>query len=519
MKSDKRTDDMERRIAPDAIGDGMQDGTMEGTAEETTEEKTDRTTDGITDGMTDGITGGMTDEGIRESEEIDRRVEELMAPEEDDGNGRKKKKRKKKREAGEKKTGLIKRIKGWSRRRKILTAAGVVVIALLAGSKLGGGGKSPGIMVDVMPLAKQAIQEKLSLSGPVSGTDSVDVVSNIHAEIVTMNVKEGDQVKKDQVLAVLDSTDLEREVQIAQNAYDLAVNNKQEKDKEAALGYEKAVQDFQKASLDHSRNSQLFASGDISQMEMEASANALNDARRAMEGYTVENGRGRADKSYDIQIENARFDLEKKKEELENTQIKSTIDGTVVRVNSKVGQFADKVEDDKPIFSIENLEQLELEIKVSEFSIGKVKVGQEAVISADILDGGTVNGEVIKISPTGEEKGGGSTERVIPTTIRVDGQDTKLIAGITAKAELLIREAEDAFVVPTTALLDEGDTTYILIVQDMKIKRIPVTLGVDGDVSVEVIPADDTVLEEGMQVVMNPGPHLMDGTDVIVRPQ
>ena len=479
MESGNRTDDMERRIAPD----------------------------------------GMTEDGKKESEAIDRRVEELMAPEEDDGNGRKKKKRKKRKEAGEKNTGLIKRIKGWSRRRKILTAAGVVVIVLLAGSKLGGGGKSPGIMVDVAPLTKQAIQEKLSLSGPVSGTDSVDVVSNIHAEIVTMNVKEGDQVKKDQVLAVLDSTDLEREVQIAQNAYDLAVNNKQEKDKEAALGYEKAVQDFQKASLDHSRNSQLFASGDISQMEMEASANALNDARRAMEGYTVENGRGRADKSYDIQIENARFDLEKKKEELENTQIKSTIDGTVVRVNSKVGQFADKVEDDKPIFSIENLEQLELEIKVSEFSIGKVKVGQEAVISADILDGETVDGEVVKISPTGEEKGGGSTERVIPTTIRVDGQGTKLIAGITARAELLIRESEDAFVVPTTALLDDGDTTYIVIVQDMKIKRIPVTLGVDGDVSVEVILADGTVLEEGMQVVMSPGPHLMDGTDVIVRPQ
>lgn len=375
------------------------------------------------------------------------------------------------------------------------------------------------MMVDVLPLSKQSIQEKLSLSGPVSGTDSVDVVSNIHAEITAMNVKEGDQVHKDQVLAVLDSTDLEREVRIAQNAYDLAVNNKQEKDKEAALGYEKAVQDFQKAGMDHSRNSQLFATGDISQVDLEASANALNDAKRTMDGYTVVNGKGVADKSYELQIENARYDLEKKMEELENTQIKSTIDGTVVRVNSKVGQFADKVEDDKPIFSIENLEQLELEIKVSEFSIGKVKVGQSAVISADILDGGTVNGEVIKISPTGEEKGGGSTERVIPTTIRVDGQDTKLIAGITAKAELLIKESEDAFVVPTTALLDDGDTTYIAIVQDLKVKRIPVTIGVDGDVLVEVIPTDDTVLEEGMQVIQNPNPMMVDGADVIVRPQ
>ena len=111
--------------------------------------------------------------------------------------------------------------------------------------------------------------------------------------------------------------------------------------------------------------------------------------------------------------------MEKKREELDNTQIRSTIDGTVVRVNSKVGQFADKVEDDKPILSIENLEQLELEIKVSEFSIGKVKVGQMATITADILGGETAEGEVIKISPTGEEKGGGSTERVIPTTIPV----------------------------------------------------------------------------------------------------
>lgn len=461
-------------------------------------------------------------DAVRESEEIDRRVEELMAPEEDGDNGKKRKKKRKQKSQAGGQSGIKKmvgRVKGWSRRRKIITVLCILAVGIFAFSRMGGSGKPAGIMVDVAPLAKQSIQEKLSLSGPVSGTDSVDVVSNIHAEIIVMNVKEGDQVKKDQVLAVLDSTDLEREVQIAQNAYDLAVSNKQEKDKEAALGYEKAVQDFQKASLDHSRNAQLFANGDISQMDLETSANALNDAKRAMESYTVENGRGRADKSYDLQIENARFDLEKKKEELDNTQIKSTIDGTVVRVNSKVGQFADKVEDDKPIFSIENLEQLELEIKVSEFSIGKIKVGQTAVISADILDGETVEGEVIKISPTGEEKGGGSSERVIPTTIRVNGQDSKLIAGITAKAELLIRESDETFVIPTTSLIDEGEATYIAIVENSKVKRIPVTMGVDGDVSIEIIPADGAVLEEGMQVILNPMPGLMDGTDVIVRPQ
>ena len=443
-----------------------------------------------------------------EAQEIDRRIAELMAPGEDAGRG-------KKREKGRSRARLLARWKRMSRRKKILAAAGILAVFVLAGRAAAGGEKA-GVLVTVTHLAKKDIQEKLSLTGPVSGTDSVDVVSNIHAEITEMHVKEGDAVTKNQVLAVLDSTDLAREVEIARNTYELAVANKEEKDKEAALGYEKAVQDYQKASLDYSRNSQLFAAGDISQMDLEQSANALNDARRQMEGYRVENGRGVAEESYALQVENAAFELQKKQEELKNAQIKSSIDGTVVRVNSKVGQFADKVEDDKPMFSIENLEQLELEIKVSEYSIGKVQVGQKAVITADILDGASVEGKVVKISPTGEEKGGGSTERVIPTTIRIDGDKSRLIAGITAKAELLIREAKDTFCVPATAVFDRGDGPCIAVAENMRVRIIPVTLGVDGDVEVEVIPREGDVLTEGMQVITNPEPQTEDGTAVTI---
>ena len=457
---------------------------------------------------------------LTESELIDRQVEEIMTDEDSaDGSGKRKKKRKKKARSGEKPS-LKERWKGYSRKRKIITVVVVLAAAAFLLSRCGRGEKGPvAVPVNVMSLTRQPIKEKLSVSGPISGTDSVDVVSNIHAEIITMNVKEGDKVTKDQILAVLDKTDLERDLQVAQNAYDLAVVNKQEKDKSEALGYEKATQDLRKAQADYNRNSALYAAGDISQVEMEQSANALNDAKRQVEGYNVVNGRGAADASYELQVQNAAIDLEKKKEELENAEIKSTIDGTVVRVNSKVGQFADKVEDDKPIFSIENLDQLEMEIKISEYSIGKVQVGQTAVISADILDGETVEGEIIKISPTGEEKGGGSTERVIPTTIRIDGSNSKLIAGITAKAEILIRESEDAFVVPVTSLIDDGEATYIAVVEEQKVRRIPVTLGVDGDVNVEVIPADGSEFTEGMQVILKPGPMTVDGALVTVLPQ
>ena len=185
----------------------------------------------------------------------------------------------------------------WSRKRKILAA--VIVIAVLFFLFRCGGGKSAETFAaGVMPLEKTSIQEVLSVSGPVEGTDSVDVVSNIHAEITELNVKEGDKVRKGQVLAVLDRTELEREVEIAKNAYDLAAANQAEQDKIQALGYEKAVQDVQAAQADYDRKSQLFGSGGISQVEMEAASSALADARRHMEEYTVVNGKGTAAPSY-----------------------------------------------------------------------------------------------------------------------------------------------------------------------------------------------------------------------------
>lgn len=401
------------------------------------------------------------------------------------------------------------------RRHPFITGGLVVAAAAFILIRLGASGADGGTRVSVTPLTKGGIQEILSLTGPVSGTDHVDVVSNIHAEIISMEVKEGDHVAKGQLLASLDPTDLTRDVEIARNAYEQAAAEKAQKDKEAALGYEKAVQDYEKASLDYNRSSVLFSTGAIPQTEMEQSTNALQDARRQMESYRVENGCGTADETYALKVEQAAFELAKKEEELENTQIKSPIDGTVVRVNSQVGQFADKVEDDKPIFSIENLENLELEIKVSEYSIGKVALGQKAVISADILNGATAEGEVIKISPTGEEKGDGSTERVVPAIIRVQGGDTRLMAGITARARLLVDEAEDVFTVPVSAVFEEGDTSWVAAVKDGCIHRIPVTTGIDGELNVELIPEEEGALTEGMLIVTTGGEALSEGQSVI----
>ncbi|WP_367565952.1 efflux RND transporter periplasmic adaptor subunit [Lacrimispora sp.] len=409
--------------------------------------------------------------------------------------------------------------KKWTRKRKIITGAGALGAVLLLLRIFSGGGAKP-VMVSTIPLSKGEVVEMLSVSGPVQETDSVEVVSNLHAEILELPVKEGDRVEKGQLLATLDDQDVKKEVDIAQNGYDLAVSTYNDNQLEAENGYAKARQDFETAKANYDRSLILFQGGDISQVDLEAASNAMNDAQRQMSSYSLKDGRPIANESYALQIEKAAFELEQKKEALENTRITSPISGTVVRVNCKVGRFADKTDDDKPMFIISNLDVLEMKINVSEYSIGKVEIGQPVEISADILNGETVRGEVTAISPTGEEKGGGSTERVIPTTIRIIDQNTRLIAGITAKARIELQKAEQAWVVPISAMIQQPDGSMVIAaVEDNKVKYIPVETGVESDIEAEIVPKEEGALTEGMEVIETPSPMMTDGMAVIVAPR
>ncbi len=400
------------------------------------------------------------------------------------------------------------------KKKKIAVSAAVILVLGIAAGKILGGGKDMVPVVDTVNPVRKTIQNRLSVTGPVSGTDSVDVVSNLHAEILEIPVKEGDKVTKGQTLAVLDDSDVRKTADIAKNDYDLAVSTCAEKDKEARNGYAKAIQDLNTAQANYDRTKALYDGGSVPKVDLETAENGLNDAKRERDSYTVKNGTAVADDSYRLQIEKAKYDYEKATESLEDTVLKAPIDGTVVRVNTKVGRFADKMENDAPLFVIENLDQLELEIKVSEYSIGKVALGQEAEISADILSGATVHGVVDSISPTGEEKGGGSTERVIPTTIRITDSDTKLIAGITARASIVLEESENALTVPVSAVMEKDGAAYVQELTDGGVSWVPVTIGVEGDVEAEIIPQEGHALDENSLLIAEPGEQYPEGMAV-----
>lgn len=398
---------------------------------------------------------------------------------------------------------------------------------LFAGSRLlfGDGGGLP--QVELGSLARGSITESLTVTGPVEGTDSVDVTSRLHARITELKVKEGDRVEAGKtVLARLDTGELQKEVEIAEGNYKLAAAQRDEKVKEDTEAWKKARQELKAAQEDYDRKAVLAQTGDISQVELSTAENSLQEAKRNVEAYRIRDGKVMAEDSMEIQVQNAELALEQTREKLTETTILAPISGTVTRVNTKVGQFADDIENNRPMITIENLDALQMEIKVSEYSIGKVSPGQEVRITADILgEGKSVAGEVMSISPTGEEKGGGSTERVIPTRIRITEPDTALIAGINAKAQIILEEASGVWTVPVSAVGEDGTgqaaMQFAVPKEDgscCRIRVVPVETGLESDLELEVKgpvrEEDQELFQEGSRYLSAYHAELSEGQEI-----
>ncbi len=394
--------------------------------------------------------------------------------------------------------------------------AGVVVLAVAAGGFLFfSGGEDGGIPVTVAAVEQKDLRESVSLKAPLEGTETVEIVSNLHYEITAIHVKEGDRVQKGQVLAVLDSEAMADEIGSAQDALAMAQAQYEDSVRSQQQQYEQAVQALQNAQNAAERTAALFEVGGVSAEEQEKAQSALAEAQAAIKGFSVKDGKVQGSASELKSIETARNALARKQEALSDGKIISPIDGTVTRVNINVGRFADETDDNKPMFVVENLQQLQMKVNVSEYDIADIQAGQKAEITADVLKGQTVSGVVDRVSPTGELKEGSSAERVIPTVIRLTESNEALIAGINAKAEIIIEEVQNVLAVPIEAVTDNGDGTgtVMRVKEDSTVETLSVKLGLETDLEIEVI---SDALQVGDQLLLNRD-GITDGMTVTIN--
>ena len=350
------------------------------------------------------------------------------------------------------------------KKRIIIASAVVLVLACLIVIPKFLSGGAPALPVTTGTVEKMDIEQAVTIKGTIQGSQKADVASSLNYEVVSILVQEGDVVRKDQVLAVLDSDSLQDD-------------------------YEKAATALKSSKFKYEASKTLYEEGAISKEEFVRAQSQYDSDRITLDSFNI------ADK----------------------VNIKSPIAGTVTRVNVNIGRYANDTENKQPMFVVEDLQNLKMDVRISEYDISKIQVGQKVTITAEVLGGDSVNGVVSRISPTGELKDATSKEMVIPVQIDVEKGNSKLIAGVTAKAKIEIQKKNGVLSVPIDAILEDPTTgdSYVMLLSGTVLKKVPVELGIEGDFNVEITSGD---LAASDQVVLNPTFDMTDGMTVAPMP-
>ncbi len=234
----------------------------------------------------------------------------------------------------------------------------------------------------------------------------------------------------------------------------------------------------------------LKIKGSTVDSQVDAAAAGVKNAQLALES---------AENTYESMKKN----LEDARKTLEDYSIRSPISGTVVEKNFKVGDTLDPTTAVGPMAIIYDLSELKTELQIDELDISKIKVGQEADITANALDGTVFKGVVERVGINGFAMNGVTA---FPVTLKITEMGD-LLPGMNITADIMIETKENVLAIPLSCV-SRGNT---VIVKDPSskgnvldgipegCKRVEVVLGSNDDNYVEIISG----LSAGDEVMMD----------------
>lgn len=134
------------------------------------------------------------------------------------------------------------------------------------------------------------------------------------------------------------------------------------------------------------------------------------------------------------------------------------------------------------------------QFNASEIDVAKIKPGQKATITIDALPGKTYTGQVIAVDKTGVV-----TSSVVnyPLTVEFDTEVEEVLPNMSATVNIIVNKKTDVLTVPSTAIVLQGESSYVRVLKDKKIILVPVETGIASDAKTEIVSG----LNEGDEVV------------------
>jgi HlyD family secretion protein len=296
--------------------------------------------------------------------------------------------------------------------KKNLIIIGVVVVvgALLVISFLK---EEKGLEVTTEKVEKGTVIKKVTGSGQVEPAVEVKVSANVSGKIVSLTVKEGDPVKKGQLL-----------VELERNQYEAAL-------KRANSALLAAIANEKKAASDLERSKKLHAQGLISDAEYESAL-----------------------ASFDAQLGN-REQMEASKDEaadqLSKTRLFATMDGVVTKLNKEQGEIAiGATFSEDVILIVSDLSVMESVIEVDENEVVGISIGDTAAVELDAFPDTTFKGVVTEIANSAITKGLGTQEQVtsFKVTITIKNADERFRPGMSTTVDIYTEKMDDVLRVP-----------------------------------------------------------------------
>jgi membrane fusion protein (multidrug efflux system) len=206
----------------------------------------------------------------------------------------------------------------------------------------------------------------------------------------------------------------------------------------------------------------------------------------------------------DAALESARATLSISREKHSRTKIYSPITASVKEKKVSVGDF---VRNGTPLFQIIKTNPLKLRFSISEKDAAGLKTGQDVAFTVDAYSNQKFHGKISLLYPNVEEK-----TRTLQAEAIVPNEGQILKPGYFARVQIFTREARDSVVVPVTALLYDGPTIRVFVINGNQAKERVIKTGNKYGEYVEVLDG----LKEGEQVVVVGQNNLSEGVKVNV---
>ncbi len=321
----------------------------------------------------------------------------------------------------------------------------------------------------------------LTASGYVVAQRKAAVASKGTGRLAYLGVVEGDRVRKDQVIARLDDSDIR--AQLDQARANLKVYEADLVDARQSLGRVRSLVDKALAS----------------QAELEAAQSRFD---RVLAG-----------------IELAKAQVSGAEVALENMLIRSPFDGTVLTKNADVGEivapFAASASSRAAVVTIADMTSLQVEADVSESNIERIAPDQPTEITLDAYPEKRYQGFVAKIVPTADR-----AKATVMVKVGFVSYDARVLPEMSAKVLFLTKatgsaelEQKPVLTVVSSALAERNGRTVVFKVSDKRAVEVPVQLGRTFGAFREVTSG----LASGEKVIDRPGDDVVDGASVSIK--